>query len=190
VRGLRLIEENRPGKSSRELRSSTPAVRLELVPVTLTEARRFVGLHHRHNRPPQGWKWGVGLARNTEIVGVGIIGRPISREIQTSEPRTLEITRVCTVGDTNANSRLYGALCRAAEAKGWLSVISYTLESESGASLRAAGFVCEGPAGARAGQTWHGVISLFGDHSTPDEPKNRWRRNLKAQSWSAGRLAA
>jgi len=100
VRGLRLIEENRPGKSSRELRSSTPAVRLELVPVTLTEARRFVGLHHRHNRPPQGWKWGVGLARNTEIVGVGIIGRPISREIQTSEPRTLEITRVCTVGDT------------------------------------------------------------------------------------------
>lgn len=34
---------------------------LELRPVTLSEARRFVGQLHRHNLPPEGWLFGVGI---------------------------------------------------------------------------------------------------------------------------------
>lgn len=150
----------------------------ELVPLTLDEAKRFVALHHRHNRAPVGWKWGVGLEVDGELVGVGVASRPVAPKLAAAEPRTIELTRVCTLGEKNANSQLYGALCRAAKSLGYTSAITYTLVSENGSSLRAAGFVCEGPATTRPGQTWHGVMDLFGGHSTPDEPKMRWRRAL------------
>jgi hypothetical protein len=158
--------------------------RLELVPVTLAQARRFVAEHHRHNKPPVTWRVGVGLARAGELVGVGILGTPVARKLAQAEPRTIEITRVCTVGDKNANSRLYGALCRAAAALGYTAAITYTLEEESGASLLAAGFVSEGLATTRPGQTWNMPtrprveLNLLGEETTPPGPKIRWRRSL------------
>lgn len=158
--------------------------RLELVPVTLGEARKFVALHHRHNKPPVGWKVGVGLALGGELVGVGILSRPVARKLATQEPRTIEITRVCTTGARNANSRLYGALCRAAAALGYTAAVTYTLEEESGASLRAAGFALEGPATTRADQTWdmpsrpRVQTNLLGEETIPMGPKLRWRRTL------------
>lgn len=158
---------------------------IELVPVDLATARRFIADHHRHNPRTSGWKWGVGLHLDGDLVGVAMASRPVSPKLQAAEPRTLEIIRVCTLGHQNANSRLYGALCRAAKALGYLSAITYTLESESGASLLAAGFVCEGPAGGRPGQTWNVQsrprveFNLLGEATTPhDEPKLRWRRDL------------
>lgn len=135
----------------------------------------------------KGWKCGVGLAREGDLVGVGVLSRPRSPKIQQREPRTIEVVRVCTLGDKNANTRLYGALCRAAANLGYLSVITYTLESESGSSLLAAGFVCEGAAGGRPGQTWNVQtrprveFNLLGEPTTPtDEPKLRWRRAVTA----------
>jgi hypothetical protein len=114
-----------------------------------------------------------------------MFGTPVSPKVAASEPRTVEITRVCTTGHRNANTRLYGALCRAAAALGYTSAITYTLEGEGGASLRAAGFECEGPAGGRVGQTWNvpsrarREFNLFGEAVTPtDQPKLRWRRRL------------
>lgn len=68
-----------------------------------------------------------------------------------TEPGTIEILRVCTRGTRNACTMLYGSLRRAAHAIGWRRVITYTLEKESGASLRAAGFTLVGPAG---GGSW------------------------------------
>lgn len=53
---------------------------------------------------------------------------------------TLEVTRVCTDGTRNANSILYGACARTAKGMGYNRIITYTLQSESGASLRAAGW--------------------------------------------------
>lgn len=152
---------------------------MRLRPVDLTDAKRFVAEHHRHNQPPVGWKFGVGLSNGTdELRGVGIAGRPVNRNL--ADGVTVEITRVCTVGDKNANSMMYAALCRAAKALGYRRAITYTLESESGASLRAAGFVPVGR--VKAGRSWASSgrprhdSTLWGDPILPDEDRIRWER--------------
>src|SRR5215472_1965164 len=113
-------------------------VSLELVPITLAEANVFVLRIHRHHEPVVGSKFQVGVAADGEIVGVGIAGRPVARALD--DGFTVEITRTATDGFKNATSKLDGALARAAFALGYRKVITYTLKSESGASLRAAGF--------------------------------------------------
>lgn len=151
----------------------------ELVNIDLTDAKRFVRQHHRHNPKITGWKVGVGLA-NGELRGVAVLSRPISKEVQKREPRTAEIIRTCTLGDKNANSRLYAAMARAAAALGYTAVITYTRPDESGASLKAAGFVRdEGEFGSRDGQVWHGAQqTLIEDEHDNSGPKYRWRRAL------------
>lgn len=66
------------------------------------------------------------------------VGRPVARGWD--ERVVAEVTRLATDGTRNACSFLYGAARRAALALGFRSVITYTLASESGVSLRAAGF--------------------------------------------------
>ncbi len=151
---------------------------MNLRPVTLAEAKRFVGEHHRHNLPPQGWKWGVGLENDAgELVGVAMAGRPVARKLD--DGRTLEVIRTCTLGDRNANSMLYGAIRRAAVALGYRRLITYTLAEESGASLKAVGFARDAdlapsrgwsqPSGARV------EVDLFGESRTPEGSKVRWK---------------
>lgn len=112
---------------------------LHLVPLTQRQAAAAISEWHRHNRPPRGDVIRVGLADDDgQLVAVGCAGRPVARHLDNG--LTLEITRVATDGTRNANSRLYGALCRAALALGYRRVITYTQASESGASLRAAGW--------------------------------------------------
>lgn len=153
---------------------------LELVPVTQREARRFVALLHRHNRPDRGDVFRVGVAVDGVLVGVGVAGRPKAAGLQ--DGRTLEITRVCTDGHENACSRLYGALCRAAKPLGWLRVVTYTLASEPGSSLRAAGFVRDADLAARSWVEQSGrpryVENLLGETVDVDEAKVRWVREL------------
>ena len=76
-------------------------------------------------------------------MGVVIVGRPVSRYLD--DGWTLEVNRLCTDGSRNACSMLYGAAWRAARAMGYKRLITYILESECGASKRAA---CAGQAGA------------------------------------------
>lgn len=155
-------------------------MKLELVNIDLDDAKRFVREHHRHNPRMGGWKVGVGLS-NGSLRGVAVLSRPISKEVQRQEPRTAEIIRTCTLGDKNANSRLYGAMARTAAALGYTAVITYTRPDESGASLLAAGFTPdEGLWGSRDGQRWHPGGRLFEDDD-PDTsgPKIRWRRLLR-----------
>lgn len=66
---------------------------------------------------------------------------------------TLEVTRLCTDGSRNACSMLYAAAWRAARAMGYHKLITYILDSENGASLKAAGWKCVGKAG---GLRWTG----------------------------------
>lgn len=154
---------------------------LELVNIDLADAKRFVRENHRHNKKMTGWKVGVGLS-NGELRGVAVLSRPISIEVQQREPRTAEIIRTCTLGDKNANSRLYGAMARAAAALGYTAVITYTRPDESGASLRAAGFTPdEGEFGSRPGQQWHSRVQrLWDEDEDTSGPKIRWRRRLAA----------
>jgi len=110
-----------------------------LCPVTLREAQAFVLQYHRHNDPPQGHKFSIGLTENGRLVGVVVCGRPIARTLDNGY--TAEITRCCVMDNVrNANSRLYAAALRAARAMGYRRVLTYTLPEESGASLKAAGF--------------------------------------------------
>ena len=67
--------------------------------------------------------------------------------------RTLEVNRLCSTGEKNVCSFLYGAAARAAKALGYEKIITYTLDTEPGTSLLAAGWTCAGPAG---GKRWTG----------------------------------
>ncbi len=156
--------------------------RAEIVPVTLAEARRYVADHHRHNEPPRGHKFSIGLRRDGELVGVVIASRPVARG--SDDGRTVEIIRLTTEGDRNACSRLYGAACRAAAAMGCQRAITYTLDTEAGSSVRAAGFL---PDGTTKGGEWTPAVGvwrqaehprMFDPPKMPTGPKTRWVRDL------------
>lgn len=123
---------------------------LELTPITFTEACAFIAQHHRHHAPSVGHKFSVAVSDGNTVRGVATIGRPVSRH--QDDGWTLEVNRVATDGAKNACSMLYGAAWRAAKAMGYKRLITYTLPSESGASLRAGEWRCLGEAG---GGTWH-----------------------------------
>lgn len=111
---------------------------LHLQPITYAEACVFIAAHHRHHLPPQGWKYGVAVNDGERVVGVITVGRPVARNLDNG--LTLEVTRCCTIGTHNAASMLYGAAWRAAKALGYTRLVTYTLISEPGTSLRAAGW--------------------------------------------------
>ena len=121
-----------------------------LVPISRQEARAFIALWHRHlPRTPATWLYQVAVAREDEIVGVAIVGRPSARITATMEPQTVELHRCCVADDEpHVASMLYGACWRAAKALGYTRLITYTEQSEPGTSLRASGLrvVAERPA--------------------------------------------
>jgi len=123
---------------------------LEIVPTSLEEANQFVSEHHRHHKPVVGHKFSIAVSDGDEVVGVAIISRPVSRVLD--DGWTLEVTRNCTDGTSNAASCLYGAAWRAAKAMGYRKLVTYTLPEEGGASVRAAGWKCIGKAG---GGSWN-----------------------------------
>lgn len=124
---------------------------LSLIPVSLKEANAFVDAHHRHHAPVAGHKFSIGCEQGGRLVGVMIAGRPVSRYLD--DGLTLEVTRLCTTGEKNVCSMLYSAAARASKAMGYRKIITYTLEMEDGASIRAAGWHCSGSAG---GTCWTG----------------------------------
>lgn len=120
---------------------------LRLVPVSWDEAREFTRSWHRHHpKPPPGHKFRVGAAAGDVLVGVAIVGWPVSRHFD--DGLTLEVNRTVTDGHRNANSMLYGATARATFALGYRRLITYTQGDESGSSLKAVGWkvVAERPA--------------------------------------------
>ena len=111
---------------------------LNLQPISQSEANAFIKQHHRHHKPSVGWKFGIGVNDGSEVVGVVVVGRPVARGADDGWP--LEVTRCCTDGTKNAASMLYGASWRASKAMGYKRLITYTLDTESGVSLKAAGW--------------------------------------------------
>lgn len=113
---------------------------LRVVPVTLPKANRYVAAWHRHHAPlPGGFAWfALAVVADGVICGVAIAGRPTNRNNDDSQ--TVEVLRVATDGTPNAPSALLGACRRAARAIGAARVITYTLDDETGSSLRGAGW--------------------------------------------------
>lgn len=125
---------------------------LELVPISLKEANAFVGRHHRHHKSVVGHKFSVAASNGEKIVGVAIVGRPVSRYLD--DGWTLEVNRLCTDGTKNACSFLYSAAWRCAKNMGYKKLITYIPNTENGSSLKASGWKCVGEAG---GKRWTGV---------------------------------
>ena len=142
-----------------------------IIPISLKTANEYVAQHHRHHKTVRGCKFCIGLQVEKQMVGVAICGRPVSRHYD--DGLTLEINRLCTNGYKNACSKLYGACVRIAKQMGYKKVITYILESENGASLKASNFINEGVAG---GKIWTG--SRCRDNGVPKEMKQRWVVNL------------
>jgi hypothetical protein len=160
--------------------------RYRIVPITKTAARQFVTEHHRHNEAPSVTQvqLAIGLEVDGELVAVATAGYPVARYQQ--DGKTLEVNRACVAGEhRNANSALYGASGRAAKALGYERLITYTLQSESGDSLRAAGF--DGPVDIGA-NTWsrpnqpdrvRHSVTLWGERKNAEGiAKYRWERRL------------
>jgi hypothetical protein len=146
---------------------------LELIPITFAEANEWVRSLHRHHKPVVGAKFCIGAGTAGELVGVAIIGRPVARMLD--DKWTVEVTRCCTNGYRNACSFLYGAAWRAAQCLGYRRMVTYTLASESGASMRATGWRCDGAAG---GGSWSRPSRLRED-AHPLESKIRWMITAK-----------
>ena len=152
------------------VRLSADGAPLRIVPMTFAEACTFVSQHHRHHRPPAGHKFSIGVAAANCVVGVAIVGRPVSRVLD--DGWTLEVNRVATDGTRSANSMLYGACRRAAWALGYHKLVTYTLPEEGGASPRAAGYRLVGEAGGGSWDTPTSGRPRVDRH--PTQVKWRW----------------
>jgi len=147
---------------------------LTICPITLREAHAFVTRHHRHHGSDRGGKFAIGAARAGSIVAVAVVGRPKARLAQ--DGFTAEVTRLCSVDvaagahASGACSMLYAACWRAARAMGFRRLITYTLPSDPGTSLRAAGWKLIGEAG---GGSWSRKDRPRVDEH-PTQTKLRW----------------
>ena len=147
---------------------------MDIKPISLKTAQAFVREHHRHNKPPAGHKFSVGLFVDGRLIGVAVAGRPVARMLDDGE--TLEVTRTCTDGTRNANSKLYGAITRAAAALGYAKCVTYTQCSETGASLRGAGWTPVAELPARKG--WDTPSRPRGDIGSGGVSRVRWERHI------------
>ena len=133
--------------------------RLDAIPLDFAVACEFVARFHRHHRAPAGHKFSIGAQLGDELVGVVIVGRPVSR--MRDDGWTLEVSRLTTDGTGNACSFLYGRAAKATFALGYRRIGTYILESESGTSVRAAGWKLIGQS--------HG-----GSWTRPSRPRENW----------------
>lgn len=156
-------------------------------PLAYDEAAAYVAAHHRHNDPPQGHVFSVGCYVDGVLVGVAMCGRPVSKHLDNGQ--TLEVYRVCTQGHRNACSKLYAACQRTARSRGYQQLITYTLLSETAASVRAANFTL---AAAKAGaKRWTGRRQPGRKSGRRfQELKRRWVFELKPSQASQDALAA
>jgi hypothetical protein len=124
------------------------------IPMKLTEAIEFVRNFHRHNKPPIGGLFAVGCSDGKQCVGVAIVSRPVARSLD--DGVTVEVIRCCVIPQSpkGSCSYLYSRCWQAAKALGWSKLITYTLQTESGASLRGAGWKVIAELKGSTGKGW------------------------------------
>jgi len=154
---------------------------MKIIPITYSQASDFINKYHRHHSASQGCKFCIGLVGgDNNLIGVAICGRPVARKLDNG--LTCEINRLCTLGDKNACSMLYGACCRVAKAMGYKKIITYILESESGISLKASNFILEEE--NCGGKNWTAnrvqkeikQITIFGEEIIKKQPPEEYKK--------------
>lgn len=148
---------------------------LRPVRVSRSVAAAFVARYHRHHKPDQGDRFCLGAWSDAlgRLCGVAVVGRPRAKAL--SQDAGVEVTRLCTDGTKNACSFLYSAAAEVSRLMGFAWIITYTLPSEGGASLRALGWWpeegCGGPSSAWAASRPREIATDLG-------PKVRWLKLL------------
>tara|TARA_R110000824_G_scaffold294669_5_gene483067 strand:- start:1176 stop:1757 length:582 start_codon:yes stop_codon:yes gene_type:complete len=143
-----------------------------------SEVKDFISKHHRHHAPSVGDKCRFGVMFQDHLIAVAMLGRPVNRH--NDDGSTLEVTRLAVNNDLpheitmNACSKLYSSCCRWAKQNGYKSVITYTLDSERGSSLKASNFVHEH---TTKGGSWN-CKSRVRKSSKNTGAKKRWRKLL------------
>ena len=151
----------------------TQRARVDIVPCTFPAANALVERWHRHHaKLPGGFAWYCCMAVvEGRIAGVAIAGRPTNRN--NDDGQTVEVLRLATDGTPNAPSALMGACARAAKAIGAARILTYTLEPESGASLRGAGWE----------RTGDGIRSFFHTGNTRPKAIKRDHHDVSKVRW-------
>ena len=147
--------------------------RIEAVPLELKQANEFVSMYHRHHDAVYRDKFRLGAMLDGKLVGVVQVGRPVSRGLD--DGRTVEVVRLCTNGAYNVCSFLYSRAARIAREMGYSKIITYILESESGISLKSAGWTFDG---MTRGGSWS-CPSRPRKTTAPTVPKARYVKILK-----------
>lgn len=160
--------------------------RLHICPLTLKQANALVGFLHRHHKPVVGHRFSIGIMDESgHLRGAAIVGRPTGR--QNPQYDWVEVTRLVTDGCKNACSALYAASARVAKEMGFKRIQTFILESETGVSLKAAGWTFER---LSAGGDWN-VPSRGGRRTDqPQEAKQRWKKELNGYDGDTSLLAA
>lgn len=148
---------------------------MRVVPLELAEANALIARWHRHHQPAVGHRFSLGVSDEGGILhGAAVVGRPVAR--LAGEPRrVLEVTRLVSDGTPNACSMMYAACARAGLGMGYERIQTYILDTELGITLRAAGWVDEGPAG---GGQWKHTDGKPRRTDQPTTMKRRWARVL------------
>lgn len=148
---------------------------LVIVPIELREANEMVAKYHRHHKPVVGHRFSIGAydTEKQELVGAVIVGRPVARLVNHRE--VVEVTRLVTDGTKNACSFLYSAGARVAKELGYKKIQTYILDSETGTSLKASGWVAE-DLFCGGGNGWQSREGRRTDQ--PASKKQRWAKYL------------
>lgn len=112
----------------------------------LKPAQQFVAKHHLHCPPLKRHMFSTGVylaGRPDQLLGVATVD-VCSSHAWSLRPDHVEIRRLCTVGgDPNAASYLLATVTRACFAIGYRTIITYTQPYETGATLKACGYMVQ-----------------------------------------------
>lgn len=158
---------------------------LRIAPISIRDANAFVEEHHRHHGKKTGCRFAISCVSGGVLHGVAICSNPVARNAD--DGLTLEVSRCCTDGTRNACSILYSACARIARAMGFRKIQTYILESETGTSLKASGWINEGISGApnwtdhasertKQRAMYRQLDFIRNDKKPPDEMKQRWAK--------------
>jgi hypothetical protein len=147
---------------------------MKVLRLELKEANEYVLKNHRHHKPVTGHRFSFGVEVEGKLIGVCIVGRPVSRK--TDQKNVCEVLRCCTDGTKNACSFLYSNASKIAKLLGFELIQTFILESEHGSSLKASNweFISHSKGGS-----WN---SKSRDGRREDQPmckKQKWGRYLK-----------
>lgn len=153
-------------------------MKLSVVPIELEQANAAIAAWHRHHQPCVGHRFSLGVVDEVGVLhAAAVVGRPVAR-LAGHPSKVLEVTRLVADGTRNCCSMLYSAAARAGREMGFERIQTYILaDEETGVSLRASGWVCEGVAG---GGQWKHTDGKERRTDQPTGKKMRWAKELNA----------